>query len=276
MNEREKLAELARKAFYSVMNSVVCPDTIKREAFNLFLNGYALEKYDDSREAEYAIFKTIGQTDWQWPDFEKWRDIFSRANEWPRSWLSSDLELPELIVPHDIQGIAKLMLVTDMRKVLKRYNVEKPPISKDEVRLLFEQKVPYGEAVELFSDRLKELKERHQEKQKNGKIYLLTGDIIRAWYFQRGTQNYKDDDGLVWEMYGMGDEVDEKYTKQIMESITPSTSMKVPLFPGNSVSIRPMLRSHYEFRQERRNRRERKGLLGIIGRTILSLLAGRK
>lgn len=208
-------------AYQRIMTDVIVSSTIKSELYTALAQEEGTQTYEK--------FLLPGQ--WEWPEFYKWKAIFTKNGKFPYMWN----KYPEICLPPfetlDLPELLERLLVKDIKIFLNRAQLDIPPKTKKiELIALAKEKLSIETFRELMPEEYNELKEDYARRVNHGKCAILSHTIGMLGYHLRDfyTNNRLKLDSI------KGCPVEARYAKgkgRITEENIP------PFFPGDRTGV---------------------------------------
>lgn len=163
-------------AYQRIMTDVIVSSTIKSELYT------ALAQEEGTKT--YEKFLLPGQ--WQWPEFDKWKAIFTKNGKFPHMWN----RYPEICMPSfdelALPTILERLLVKDIKIFLTKAQIDIPPKSKKaNLITVAEQRLSTDVFRELMPEDYNKLKEEYARRVNYGRCAILSHTIEMLGYHLR-------------------------------------------------------------------------------------------
>ena len=163
-------------AYQRIMTDVIVSSTIKSELYTALAQEEGTQTYEK--------FLLPGQ--WQWPEFDKWKAIFTKNGKFPHMWN----RYPEICMPSfdelDLPTILERLLVKDIKIFLTKAQIDIPPKSKKENLIaVAEQRLSTDVFRELMPEDYNKLKEEYARRVNYGRCAILSHTIEMLGYHLR-------------------------------------------------------------------------------------------
>ena len=208
-------------AYRRVMAGVIVSSTIKAELYTALSQEGGTQTYEK--------FLLPGQ--WEWPNFDYWKDIFTKDGKFPYMWS----KYPEICAPSfdalDLSTALKRLLVKDIKIFLNRSRIDVPTKSKKADLIDLANKTLNMENFrELMPEEYSRLHEDYARCVNHGRCTILSHSIDMLGYHLR---NFYTNNQLKLAPI-KGCPVEAKYAKgkgRITEKNIP------PFFPGDRTGV---------------------------------------
>lgn len=208
-------------AYRRVMKDIITSNSIKSELYT------ALAQEAGTKTYEKFLLPGL----WEWPEFDNWKDIFTKDGKFPYMWN----KFPEICMPSfdelDLSTVLERLLVKDIKIFLNKAQVNIPSkAKKEELISLAEQKLDIQTFREFMPENYNNIKENHAYRVNHGKCSILSHTIAMLGYNLRDF--YTNSQLKIDPISGCA--VEAKYAKgkgRITEENLP------PFFPGDRTGV---------------------------------------
>lgn len=163
-------------AYRRIMKDVITSNSIKSELYT------ALAQEEGTKT--YERFLLPGQ--WEWPEFDKWKAIFTQHGKFPYMWN----QYPEICMPSsdglNLPTILNRLLVKDIKIFLTKAQIDIPLKSKKaDLIAVAEQRLNTDVFRELMPEDYNKLKEEYARRVNYGRCAILSHTIEMLGYHLR-------------------------------------------------------------------------------------------